>query len=134
MKKTLALLFACTMAVIVSCAKSNPEAEAKALMLDMTKLTVATTEKITKAASGKEAGDALLVYVEGMKKFSEKGKEFDKKYPDLKLEKSDKLKIEQEAFMKALIGFTTAVDGTMKKFADSKEFKDAMDKLKTMGK
>ncbi len=134
MKKVLALLFASIMAVIVSCAKSNPEAEAKALMLDMTKLTVTTSEKITKAATGKEAGDALLAYVDGMKKFSERGKEFDKKYPDLKLEKSDKLKAEQEAFMKALMGFTTAVDGTMKKFADSKEFKDAMEKLKTMGK
>lgn len=128
MKKVLALMFAVTLAGMVSCSKS-PEAEAKALITDMTKLTEATAEKMEKALTGKDAGDALLAYAEEMKKLGDRGKELEKKYPEMKVENNDKFKVEEEALMKAMGSFTKAVTATMTKYSNSKEFQEAMAKM-----
>jgi len=128
MKKVLALLFAVTMAGMVSCSKS-PEAEVKAMMIDMTKLTETTAEKLNKAASGKEAGEALIAYGESMKKLADKGKELEKKYPQMKVENNAKFKAEEDAMMKAMGNFTKAMTGCMTKYAGSKEIQAAMMKM-----
>lgn len=128
MKKVLALLFAVTLAGMVSCSKS-PEAEAKALMLDMTKVTEEAAVKIEKAATAKEAGDALVAYAESMKKLADRGKELEKKFPDFKPEQNDKFKAEQDAMMKSMEKFTAAMTGAMKKYAGAKELMDAAAKM-----
>ncbi len=128
MKKILASMFVLIIAGMVSCSKS-PESEAKALILDMTKLTDKTADKVSSATSGKDAGEALIAYAEGMKKLAETGKELEKKYPDLKVEDNEKFKSEEEAMTKAMGKFTVAITGVMTKYADSKEFKDAMSKM-----
>ncbi len=128
MKKVLALLFAVTVAGMVSCSKS-PEAEAKALMLDMTKATETAAEKIEKSTSAKEAGDALIGYAESMKKLADKGKELEKKFPDFKPEGDVKFKAEQEAVMKSMERFTVAMTGAMKKYPGAKEIMDASVKM-----
>jgi len=133
MKKVLALIFAITVAGMVSCSKS-PEAEAKALINDMTKLTEMTAEKMDKAATAKEAGDALLVYAEGMKKLADQGKALEKKYPDMKVENNEKFKAEEEAMMKAMGAFTKSMTTVMTKYATAKEFQDAMAKMSDMMK
>ncbi len=128
MKKVLALLFAFTVAGIVSCSKS-PEAEAKALMLDMTKVTESAAEKIEKATNAKEAGEALIGYAESMKKLAVRGKELEKKFPDFKPEGNDKFKTEQDAMMKSMERFTAAMTGVMIKYPGSKEIMDASVKM-----
>ncbi len=133
MKKVLALIFAITVAGMVSCSKS-PEAEAKALITDMTKLTEMTAEKMDKAATAKDAGDALLVYAESMKKLAEQGKALEKKYPDMKVENNEKFKAEEEAMMKAMGTFTKSMTAVMTKYATAKEFQDAMAKMSEMMK
>jgi len=128
MKKVLALLFAVTFTGMISCSKS-PEAEAKALMVDMTKLTETTAANLDKAASAKDAGDALLGYADSMKKLADRGKELEKKYPDMKVENNEKFKAEEDAMMKAMGNFTRAMTTTMTKYATAKEFQDAMQKM-----
>ena len=128
MKKVLALLFAVAVAGMVSCSKS-PEAEAKALMNDMTKVTEEAAVKIEKSASAKEAGDALVAYAENMKKLADRGKELEKKFPDFKPEQNDKFKTEQDAMMKSMEKFTAAMTGAMKKYPGSQEIMDATVKM-----
>ncbi|PKL16236.1 MAG: hypothetical protein CVV49_17260 [Spirochaetae bacterium HGW-Spirochaetae-5] len=128
MKKVLALLFAFTVAGMVSCSKS-PEAEAKALMLDMTKATESAAEKIEKASNAKGAADALIGYAENMKELSVRGKELEKKFPDFKPEGNDKFKTEQDAMMKSMERFTAAMTGAMVKYPGAKEIMDASVKM-----
>ncbi|HNX24482.1 MAG TPA: hypothetical protein PKG60_10575 [Spirochaetota bacterium] len=128
MKKVLALLFAVTIAGMVSCSKS-PEAEAKALMTDMTKVTESAADKIEKSANAKEAGDALVAYAQSMKQLAERGKDLEKKFPDFKPEQNDKFKAEQDAMMKSMEKFTAAMTGVMKKYPGAKEIMDATVKM-----
>jgi hypothetical protein len=128
MKKVLALIFAVTFAGMISCSKS-PEAEAKALMLDMTKATEDAAVKIEKAGNAKEAGDALIAYAQSMKKLADRGKDLEKKFPDFKAEDNQKFKTEQDAMMKSMEKFTAAMMGAMKKYPGSKEIMDASVKM-----
>lgn len=128
MKKVLALLFAVTLAGMVSCSKS-PEAEAKALMLDMTKATDSASIKIEKASNAKEAGEALIGYAESMKELSVRGKDLEKKFPDFKPEGNDKFKTEQDAMIKSMERFTVAMTGAMTKYPGAKEIMEASVKM-----
>ena len=133
MKKVLAFLSAAVLVAAVSCSKS-PETQAKDLILDMAKLTETSAEKMEKAATAKEAGDALLAYTASMKTLSIKGRELEKKYPELKNENNPKLKAEEDAMMKSMERFTKAMTSAITKYATSKEFQDAMSKMSELMK
>ncbi len=133
MKKVLAFICTAVLVAAVSCSK-NPEAEAKALINDMAKLTESSAEKIDKASNAKEAGEALLAYTASMKVLSIRGKELEKKYPELKDENNPKLKAEEEQMMKSMEKFTKAMTSAITKYAASKEFQDAMTKMSELMK
>ncbi|HQO39419.1 MAG TPA: hypothetical protein PK986_03015, partial [Spirochaetota bacterium] len=71
MKKYLAVLAIAVLGFTISCTKASPEAEAKAMMSAMTKLTESSAEKLENAASAQDAASALIAYAEGMKAFAE---------------------------------------------------------------
>jgi len=133
MKKVVAFLFTAALAVSLSCSKS-PEAQAKALVLDIAKLTETSAEKIGKAATAKEAGDAILAYTESMKTLSIRGKELENKYPELKNENNPKMKAEEDVMIKAMEKFTKAMTSAITKYAGSKDFQDAMTKMSELMK
>ena len=123
MKKITVLLLTLVIGGMVSCSKSpaDKEAEAKAIADEIVKSTQSTTEKLNKAANGKEAGDIIVEYATGMKKISEKYKDFDIKN-DEKFKENDEIKQVMGEFLKA-------VTGAAMKFRESKEFMEAMQKM-----
>jgi len=133
MKKVLAFLFTAVLVASLSCSKS-PESQAKALVLDMAKLTETSAEKMEKAATAKEAGDALLEYAANMKTLALQGRELEKKYPELKKENNPALKAEEDVMMKSMEKFTRAMTSAITKYAASKEFQDAMSKMSELMK
>jgi hypothetical protein len=128
MKKYAALICALTFVAAVSCSK-GPDAEVKILLGGMTKVTDAAAEKLEKAATAKEAGDALITYAESMKGFTQKGMDLQKKYPALNPRDDKKFKAESEALMKTMTRFSQAMTAVMTKFAGAKELTDAAMKM-----
>lgn len=134
MKKFLAVLAIALLGFTVSCSKSSPEAEAKAMMNAMIKLTETSADKLENASNAKDAADALVAYATEMKVITEKGKELDKKYPDLKIVGDEKFKAENEAVEKAMKRFIDASTKASMKYISSKEFMDAVTKMQTIMK
>jgi ABC-type glycerol-3-phosphate transport system substrate-binding protein len=129
MKKYLALLAVAALSLTFACGKASPEAEAKAIMNDMIKLVDTTTDKLDKAATGQEAADALIAFSTGMKALTEKGKEFDKKNPNVNVESGEAFKAERDKMMQSMTKFTEVSTKVMMKFKDSKELLDAAQKM-----
>lgn len=129
MKKYLALLAVAALGLTIACGKASPEAEAKAIMNDMIKLVDTTTEKLDKAATGKDAADALIEFSNGMKALTEKGKEFDKKNPNVNVESGEAFKAERDKMMQSMTKFTEVSTKVMMKFKDSKELLEAAQKM-----
>jgi len=123
MKKTIVLLLTLVIGGMVACSKSpaDKEAEAKALADEIIKITQSTTEKLEKAANGKDAGDVVLEYANGMKKIKEKYKHLDLNDPK-KFEGNEEIK-------KVMGDFFSAIMNVNIKFKDSKELAEAMQKV-----
>jgi hypothetical protein len=128
MKKYIAIACSLIFVAAVSCSKGS-ESEAKAIIKNMISVTDATSEKLEKAADAKTAGDALSSYVESMKAISVKSADFQKKYTDLNMQGDEKLKTENDALTKSMDRFSKALAVAMTKFANSKEFADAIAKM-----
>lgn len=128
MKKYVALVCALAFIATVSCSK-GPDADAKALIKSMTTATDAASEKLEKAAAAKDAGDAMIAYAQSMKTLAQKGKDLEKKYPNLKIQGDEKYKAESEMMMKSMDRFTKAMTGAMTKFAGAKELTEAAMKM-----
>ncbi len=134
MKKYLAVLAIAVIGFTVSCSKASPEAEAKAMMNAMIKLTEVSADKLENASNAKDAADALVAYATEMKVLAEKGKELDKKYPDMKIDGNEKFKSENEAVEKVMKKFIDASMKASMKYANSKEFMDAAAKMQEIMK
>ncbi|NLV67294.1 MAG: hypothetical protein GXY14_06430 [Spirochaetes bacterium] len=134
MKKYLAVLAIAVLGFTISCTKASPEAEAKAMMSAMTKLTESSAEKLENAASAQDAASALIAYAEGMKAFAEKGKELEKKYPSFDPDNDEKFKAESEEFEKAMKKFIDASTKASMKYVSSREFMDAVSKMQEIMK
>ncbi len=131
MKKIVVLVSLCALAGLFSCAKSG-DAEAKATMMAMAKVNETAADKLDKATSGKEAGDALVAYAGEMKTLILKSKELSKKYPELAKqgsESSDKFKAENEALKASMEKFTKSMVSATMKYATSKEMLEASKKM-----
>jgi hypothetical protein len=131
MKKIVVLVCLCAFAGLFACAKSG-DAEAKATMMAMAKLNESTADKLDKAASGKEAGDALIAYGGEMKVLMLKSKELTTKYPELAkagTENSDKFKAETEALKISMGKFTKSMTAATVKYAGTKEMLEAAKKM-----
>ena len=131
MKKIIALLLTLAIGGMLSCSKiaNSPEAEAKALSAETVKITEVATEKLNKAANGKEAGDALIDYANSMLEIAKKGQELQKKYKDLELMSDEKSQKEDPEMKKMAEEFAKAVMGASIRFQDSKEFMAAVEKM-----
>lgn len=134
MKKYLAVLAIAVLGFTVSCSKASPEAEAKVMMNAMIKLTETSADKLENASNAKDAADALVAYAAEMKVLAEKGKELDKKYPDMKIDGNEKFKSENEAVEKVMKKFIDASMKASMKYANSKEFMDAAAKMQEIMK
>ena len=131
MKKIIALMLTLVIGGMVSCSKiaGSPEAEAKALAAETAKIMEVATEKLNKANTGKEAGDALSDYTNSMLQIAKKGQELQKKYKDLELMSDDKSQEEDPEMRKIAEEFGKAMMGATLKFRDSKEFMAAIEKM-----
>ncbi len=134
MKKVLTILAIAVLGFTVSCSKSSPEAEAKAMMNDTIKLHEITAEKLEKASTAKEAADVLIAYATEMKVLAKKGEELSKKYPDMKLVANEKFDAEEKAAEKAMARFMKASMSAGIKYANSKEFQEAAVKMQEIMK
>ncbi|MCL2154689.1 MAG: hypothetical protein FWH53_03390 [Leptospirales bacterium] len=136
MKKIIVLLLTLVIGGMVSCSKiaGGPEAEAKALATETAKIMEVTTEKLNKAATGKEAGDALIEYANNMLQIAKKGEELQKKYKDLELMSDENFKNENEEINKMAVEFQKAIMGATFKFSGSKEFMAAVQKIGSLNK
>ena len=131
MKKIIALMLTLAIGGMVSCSKisSGPEAEAKALTAQTVKIMEVATEKLNKAATGQEAGDALIDYTNSMLEIAKKGQELQKKYKDLEIMSDEKSQKEDPEMKKMAQEFAKAMVGASLKFSGSKEFMAAVEKM-----
>lgn len=135
MKHVAIALLVSAVAVLMACkGKLSPEQEAKAIFNDMVTVTEAATTGLTNAKDAKETAAALTTYGEGMKKLTDRAKEFEKNNPNYKLKDNPALKTEDEKLKKLMEGFMGAMMKAMLKYGQSPEVKEASKKMGEMFK
>lgn len=82
MKKGLLLLFVVPL-IVMACGGGSQEAEVKAFLDEMATLSENYAADLEKADSGKALASAINTYMDGLIEISKKGKELEKKYPDV---------------------------------------------------
>lgn len=133
MKKTTLALLLCAFSLVFACSKGGFQTDARAMYNDIITVTEKTAVDLDKSSSAKEAGSALEFYADQMKKFSEKGKELEKKYGKKDIKSDPELNPEAERMKKAMESFGMALSKVMIKWQGSPEITAAMTKLMSIG-
>jgi peptidoglycan hydrolase CwlO-like protein len=133
MKKLIVLSLVLIIGGMASCSKvASPEATAKAILTDSNKIVETATEKLNKATNGKEAGDALIEFTNGMVKIAERGKEFQKLHKDFDIKTNEQVKNENHEMLQKIAAFQKAVKSAAMKYVGSKDFMDAITKMQAI--
>ncbi|MGL4368709.1 MAG: hypothetical protein ACRCUT_03420 [Spirochaetota bacterium] len=106
----------------ISCAKETPLGAAQKIYSDIIENAETAAEKLGKAATGKEAGDALVEYAEKMQKLTKRSQELQEKYPDFDERTVPEMKESQEKMETTMKNFADTMRKTMVKFAGDKDF------------
>ncbi len=133
MKKIAIAILAFAVSIVTACSKGSFENDARAMYNDFISITEKAAADLDKAASAKEAGDALGTYADQMKLFVERGKELEKNYDKKKINEEPSLTQETERFNKAMQSFANANMKVMIKWQGSPEIMEATAKLRSIG-
>lgn len=121
MKKTAVVLMITFISLIGACSKSGAEAEARAIIHDMTMAAETASEKLDKAASAREAADIIKTFRTDMEILGQKGKEYDKKHPEISVMNDKAFSTERAALMNSMKRYGVASMKVMIKFEGAEE-------------
>ena len=129
MKKSITAFATLAIAMTIGCAKSTPEAEAKRIITNLTSISTESAEKMKSAKDDKEAAVIINTFAADVQKINAEAKEFDKKNPGFKWEQNPVLEPEMKKFETGIKAYIEAMMVIFMKNPDSKDLKEASEKL-----
>jgi len=132
MKKYIVLIvIAGVISAAVVCTKKKPVAdEVSSFYNEMITTTNTYADKLETVKDSAEASKIVSEYVDSQKKLIEKGRDIQKKYPELDLHSDPALQEYEKSLENATKHFTISITSAIKKYMSVKEFKEALTRLK----